>query len=474
MSQFETVSKEDAFLKRTERILIIDDDEAVGATVRMLLEAEGYDARHVLTASEGVEQARHGAFELVITDLRIGAASGLEVIRAIKETDASMPIILMTSYSSLESAVAALRLGAIDYIIKPFDNGEFVHAVARALDERRLRRENAILKRNLKRVYLHKPIIGESVEIKRVLDLIRRVAPSDANVLIHGESGTGKELVAQAIHYEGPRSSGPFVAVNCGAIPAELMESELFGHARGAYTGATSASEGLIREAHGGTLFLDEVSELSPALQVKFLRVLQDRQVRAVGAKEVVRVDVRFVAASNRDLKGAIDKGQFRDDLFYRLNVINIRVPPLRERGRDVEILAKHFIEEYAAKLRKHIRGVDRNFDQFLASYHWPGNVRELENLIERAVILADSDTLSERDFTDESAAAPTRVASTSAPEFPLSVERYIQQVVLQHQDRCSELELAGMLGIGRKALWVRRRRWGLTRRAGIGNERKD
>ena len=447
----------------SERILIIDDDKILGMAVSSMLEAEGYRAIHVESAEEGVQQGLAGEFDLVVTDLRLGKSSGIEVIRSLQSARADLPMILMTSYSSVDSAVEALRQGAVDYIIKPFNNDEFIYSVERALTERRMRKENALLRKNLKKVYSAKKIIGESAGIKRVLDLIRRVAPSDANVLIQGESGTGKELVAQAIHYESGRRDGPFVPVNCGAIPAELMESELFGHAKGAYTGATSGTEGLIREAQGGTLFLDEISELPISMQVKLMRVLQEREVRPVGGKDVYRVDVRFLAASNKDLKKAMAKGEFREDVFYRLNVIDILVPPLRERDKDVEILAKYFIEIYSKKSGKCISATSKAFSEFLTGYHWPGNVRELQNLVERAVILADSEILCCSNMTDASPAQPRSPMAAEPINSPLSIEAYIRHIVERYQATHGELEIARMLGIGRKALWVRRRRWRLA-----------
>ena len=399
----------------------------------------------------------------MITDLRLGRDSGLDVIRHSKQADAAVPVILMTSFSSLESAIEALRLGASEYIIKPFNNDEFLHACERALEERKLRHENAVLRRSLRKSRDRKKMVGEHPKILRLMDMVRRVAPSDANVLIRGESGTGKELIAQALHFDSPRADGPLVAVNCGAIPAELVESELFGHVKGAYTGAVAASEGLIREANHGTLFLDEIGDMPLPLQVKFLRVIEDKQVRAVGAREVHRVDVRIVAATNKDLKQAIARGEFREDLYYRLNVIDLHLPRLNERGRDIDLLARHFMELHAAKMGKQITGLDREFTDFIRSYDWPGNVRELENLVERAVILAESPVLSYADLSDGLVTRNTGPAGSDS-ENAVSVEGYIKQVVLKFQDQLSEVEIANLLGIGRKALWMRRRRWGLLR----------
>jgi DNA-binding NtrC family response regulator len=454
-----------------ERILVIDDDPGFSEVVQLLLAGEGYRTEMQGSVRDGLRAMHAGAVDLVITDLKLPDATGLDAIRGVRDIDRDVPIIMMTSYSSVESAVEALRNGAADYIIKPFNNDDFLHAVERALNERRMRRENALLRKSLRKAYAERPLVGASPGMQRVLELARKVAPSDANVLIWGESGTGKELVARNIHRASRRADGPFVALNCGAIPSELLESELFGHAKGAFTGATQATEGLIREAHGGTLFLDEVSELATPLQVKLLRVLQEREVRPVGGKHVFQVDVRFVAATNRDLKALMESGRFREDLFYRLNVINIHIPPLRERGDDVLRLAEYFVEAYGRKLGKRIAGIGPDLADYLGRYHWPGNVRELENIIERAVILAESDTLTCKEIS-ETLPAPCKACFVpEVSEHPLSVEDYIQEVVRRFQDRYSEVELARVLGIGRKALWMRRRQWGLQRTSRSGHK---
>ena len=454
---------------RNERILIIEDDPGVGTSIQLLLPAHGYEVELATRARDGLDKAGACEFDLVITDLRLPDGDGMSVILTLHKAQPALPIILMTSYSSLDTAIEALKNGAVDYVIKPFHNDALLFAVERALNERRMQRENALLKRNLKNVYTSTRIIGESAGIKRVFELIGKVAVTDANVLIQGESGTGKELVAQAIHDASPRAGRPFVPINCGAIPAELLESELFGHTKGAYTGAVAATEGLIREAHGGTLFLDEISELAPQLQVKLLRVIQEKQVRPLGSTRIVHTDVRILAASNRDLKSATEQGAFRADLFYRLNVINIHVPPLRERGTDIEILAAHFIAEHSRRLGKRITDISADLKMLLGRYRWPGNVRELENVIERAVILTDGVTLSARDFADLAILepAPAQPAAEGTLAGALSIEDYIAEFVKRYQDRYSEQELAAMLGIGRKALWVRRNRWGLFRVGG-------
>ena len=457
-------------LRPAAQVLVVDDDRGICECVEMLLERAGHASVITHLGEEGRAQLRTREFDLVITDLRLPDASGLDIVAAAKALHPETQVILMTSFSSVESAIEALRRGANDYIIKPFDNDDFVFSVERALGERRTRKENAALRRNLKKVFTQHTIIGESEGVKRLLAMIQRVAATEANVLIQGESGTGKELVAQAIHFGGSRAQRPFVAVNCGAIPADLIESELFGHEKGAYTGASSASEGLIREASGGTLFLDEISEMPLAAQVKLLRVLQERQVRPLGSNQSFLTDTRFLAASNRNLKESAERGSFRADLYYRLNVIAIHVPPLRERGADIELLARHFMRQFCQKFASPVTRMHKDFVEFLHHHAWPGNVRELQNVIERAVILADSDVLTLSDL-EEMIATPSSDASAAnavtAPKgsgLPLSIEDYTREVITQYQDRYGEAELAALLGIGRKALWVRRRHWDLYR----------
>ena len=446
---------------RAERLLVIDDDPGVAEVVSLLLAREGYAVESAGSVKEGVGKLAAGRFDLVVTDLKLPDGTGLDAVRLIHEHDRTLPIVLMTSYSSLESAIAALRAGAVDYIIKPFDNHEMLHAVERALKERRMLRENAAMRRTLQGVYASRPILGDSPGIQKALERMRKAAQSEANVLISGEYGTGKELLAHALHASSPRAAGPFVPVKCGALAPAALEVELFGRASG-----PERCDGLIREAHGGTLYLDEVSELNAALQAKLLRVLQDKVARTVGSGPHYAADVRFVAAAHWDLEAAVAKGAFRQDLYYSLNVISLALPALRERGGDVLLLARHFATHYSRKLGKRVRGFDAEFTAFLERHPWPGNVRELEHFIERAVIFAEAETLTGRDLAEVAPALPMVRAAPemSATGQPLAIEEYIREVVERFQDTRSEAEIAKMLGIGRKALWTRRRQWGLKR----------
>ena len=426
------------------RILLIDDDPGLSEVVELLLTREGYAVARAGTVKEGLERIRRARIELVITDLRLPDGTGLDAIAAIRRLRPELPIIMITSFSSLESAIGALRAGAVDYIVKPFDNDEFLHAVARALNERRMTRENALLKRSLKRAYGAHPLIGESPGMRKALALIRKAAPVDACVLIRGESGTGKELVAAAIHYASARAEGPFVTIHCGMLSREAQDAEIFGH-----------------DADGGTLFLDEIADLAPAVQVRLLDVLED------GADDdAPGSGVRFIGATRHDVATALDRGQFRQDLYYRLGVISIEMPPLRERGADRLLLARRVAVQCARKSGKRAPRFDAEFSAFLENYSWPGNVRELKNMIERAVVLAEGDVLNGRDLAEVAPALPMVRASMPLPGggHPLAIEEYIRAVVERFQDSYTETELARMLGIGRKALWVRRRQWGLKR----------
>ena len=376
----------------TSRILIIDDERSMREFVSILLRKQGHEVEMADCAEAGFEKIDSENFDLVLTDLKMPGASGLDVLAYQKERDPSTQVILMTAYASHDTAVQAMKAGATDYVTKPFKVEELLVQVDKALEIRALERENFYLKQRLAdRTGLNR-LVGRSAAMRAVYDMIVRVAPTRTTVLITGESGTGKELVAKAIHENSDRKGRPFVPVNCGAIPESLIESELFGHVKGSFTGAAGDKKGLFEMADGGTVFLDEIGELPMSMQVKLLRVLQERSVKPVGAVTEKSIDIRVVAATNRDLKEMVDANEFREDLYYRLNVIQIQIPALRERRGDLPLLIQHFLQKFTEDLGKEIRGVERSAMDLLLSYPYDGNVRELENIIERAVTLEPGD----------------------------------------------------------------------------------
>jgi len=371
------------------RVLIIDDEDSIREYLSMMLEREGYDVSASENGKKALKLNNQESFDVVITDIQLPGMSGLDILSAFRESDPAMPVIIITGHASQESAIEALNIGAFYYLLKPVSNEELKQVVRNALEMRRLKEENVDLERALK-ASGDREMVGESSEITSVFDLIDRVAKTSSTVLLYGESGTGKELVARAIHKRSARSDKRFVSINCGALPETLLESELFGHVKGSFTGAVRDKRGLFVVAEGGTFFLDEVSETSTAIQVKLLRVLQEREVVPVGGTKPTKVDVRVIAATNADLQKAIHEGTFRADLYYRLNVIPITIPPLRERRDDIPLLVEHFIE----RLTGGEKTVSPEAMEILSGYEWPGNVRELENIMERAVILEDGDQI--------------------------------------------------------------------------------
>src|SRR5258705_7488930 len=369
------------------RVLIVDDEKSMRDLLSITLEKEGYDVSSATGGETGIEMIHRDSVDVGITDLRMPKVDGLQVLRAAKEVSPDTAVILTTAVALTESAVEAMKLGAYDYITKPFKLDEVNPIVRNALERKRLRDENLYLRRQLETQHRFENIIGKSGRIAEVFDTIRKIADSPSTAMVSGESGTGKELVARAIHFNSFRRDKPFVSVNCGAIPEGLMESELFGHVRGAFTGAVSNKVGLFSAAEAGTLFLDEITEIPPLLQVKLLRAIQLREIRRVGDTKDMKTAVRLIAASNRDLEGAVEEGILREDLFYRLNVIPIKLPPLRERREDIPLLVAHFLQKFGKELGKDVRGVAPEAMAVLERYHWPGNIRELENVLERAIV---------------------------------------------------------------------------------------
>ena len=383
-----------------EKILIVDDEESMVQFLSILLSKEGYDVHVARSGKEALEKAEDDAFDVIVTDIKMpGEIDGLGVLSGVKKIDPSVPVVIRTAFASQKSAIDALNRGAYQYLEKSAKNDEIRLVIKNALAMRRVQSENVLLKRQLKRTDGDKEIIGHSDQIQRVLKLVDRVADSDSTILIVGESGTGKELIAKRIHYLSRRAEGPFVTVNCGALPRDLLESNLFGHVKGSFTGAVRDQEGLLAVAEGGSFFLDEVGETLPATQVKLLRALQEREIIPVGGTKPKKINVRLVAATNADLERAVAENRFRADLYFRLNVIQIRLPALRERKEDIEEMAEYFLRKLTAG--KDPKTLSRETRDSLLNYDWPGNVRELENVIERAVILSDDGVLKPEDLPE-------------------------------------------------------------------------
>lgn len=385
------------------KILVVDDERDICKALSILLSKEGYSVKEAYNGEEALELVKREAFDLIMTDIKMEKMDGFALLREAQKISPETPVIMMTAFASVGSAVEAMRAGAADYITKPFINDEIRLTVKRIIEGKKLELENLILRQELsQRKAAFPDIIGSSEPMQRVFAVMEKVIPSKTNILITGESGTGKGLVAQAIHESGPRKDKPFISINCGAIPENLLESELFGHKKGAFTSAVEDKKGLITMANGGTLFLDEIGELPPALQVKLLHVIQSRELTPVGDTRPVTVDVRIIAATNADLMQRVKEGRFREDLYYRINVIEIRMPSLRERKDDIPVLIKHYLEVFSKESGKNIRDVDYEAMQALFAYDWPGNVRELRNTIERAVVLAEGDIITIHDLPDK------------------------------------------------------------------------
>lgn len=456
-------------LNEPATILVVDDDSSHLTVLKTIIKSWGYDVERTDDGAKAVEKAKERPFDLILMDIRMAQMSGIEALKLIKEYNPSIPILIMTAYSSVESAVEALKYGAYDYLTKPLDFDVLKLAVERALEHTSLKAENLDLKSKLRGNYDLANIIGKSQPMKELIDMLAMVAPSEATALITGESGTGKELIAKSIHYNSGRKERPLVIVNCAAITETLLESELFGHEKGAFTGADRRREGRFMQANKGTIFLDEIGEMSQAMQAKLLRVIQEREIQRVGSEETIQVDVRILAATNRDLQEDVSSGKFREDLYYRLNVVTLRVPPLRERQDDIPVLAQYFLEKYSKRNRKRIKGFTPLSMDMLLKYDWPGNVRELENAVERAVILGPGDYMTEKELPlsitkayphAEDVDWPTRVRKQ-----PQSLDEVEREAVLAALEASggNKSETARVLGITRKTLHKKLQKYGVT-----------
>ncbi len=451
------------------RLLIVDDDPAHRTMLRTLLSAWGAAVDEAPDGGAAIALCRDHPYDLILMDVQMPEVNGIEALQAIRSYNPSIPILIMTAYSNVESAVEALKSGAYDYLSKPLDFDVLRLTLKRALDHASLRHENQALKEQLGG-FDPGGIVGSSPAMRKLMEMLAMVAPSDATVMICGESGTGKELIARAIHVNSRRPSGPFVAVNCAALSENLLESELFGHEKGAFTGADRRREGHFAHANNGTLFLDEIGEISAAMQVKLLRVIQEREFQRVGGDQSVRVDVRLVAATNRNLQAEVDAGRFRQDLYFRLNVVALDMPPLRARQEDIPLLAAHFLKVFSQKNNKQIKGFTPLAMNTLLKHSWPGNVRELENVVERAVVLLVGEYISERELPAplrESIARnndPHALPCSTTSLAGLSLDEVERRAVLETLEACdgNKSEAARRLGVTRKTLHAKLARYGL------------
>ena len=446
-----------------QRILVVEDEEKLRRVLELQLMSAGFDVDKAATAEDGLKLVDRA--DLVLTDLKLPNMDGLQLLSLVRRQNAQVPVIVMTAFGSVETAVEAMKAGATDFVLKPFSLDHLMQVVRKALEFRALRDENRALKEELGRRYEFENIIGRSQPMQEIFATVERVAPTRATVLLAGESGVGKDLIARAIHFRSPRKDHPLVKINCSAIPENLMESELFGYEKGAFTGAQTNKPGKFEQADTGTVFLDEIGDVPPAIQVKLLRILQEREFERLGSNTTRHIDVRVIAATNQDLRAALEQGTFREDLYYRLNVVPMNIPPLRERKVDIPFLAGHFVKKLAPDAGCQVEGITDAGIEKLMSYHWPGNVRELENVIERSLVMATGRVLDAKDIHLESAPRP-RPQSDSQNFLPegLTLDEYEQELIREAIRRAdgNKSQAARLLGLTRNALRYRLTQMGL------------
>jgi two-component system response regulator PilR (NtrC family) len=445
-----------------QKILVVDDEKSMCEFLEIMLKKDGYEVTSTISGEEALELLDKNLYSMVLTDVKMPGVNGFEVLRKTKEVSPDTVVIMITAYGSPEGAVTAIKEGAYDYVTKPFRVEEVKLTIKKSLERNNLIRENIRLRQEVEERYKFWNLIGKSPKMQRVYELVEKVSQTKANVLITGESGTGKELVAKAIHYNSARKDQSFVTLNCGAIPENLLESELFGHMKGSFTGAIANKRGLLEMAAGGTLFMDEIGELPLPLQVKLLRVIQEREFKRVGGTEDIKVDVRIISASNQDLQQKVALGSFREDLFYRLNVIQIKLPPLRERKEDIPLLVNHFVRKYSAETGKEISGVSSEALELLLSYDFAGNVRELENIIERSITLETSPSITDRhirSYLNERMMSKSMPPTLEIPEEGIDLNKVVEDLekafilkALEHTEGVKK-KAAGLLGMNFRAM---------------------
>lgn len=446
----------------SKSILIVEDEETLRESIRRIFLKEGYIVDGVESAEKALSLLETSMYDVIISDIILPGMDGIEMLTQIREQIPDQIFIVVTAYASLDTSVKALRAGAYDYIMKPIIHEEIKQIVRNALRQKSLQAENVLLKREIGKDYDFSSIIGETPSLKAILEEVRKITDTKSTVLLLGETGTGKELFARVIHHNSTRRDMPFVPINCSAIPETLLETELFGHVRGAFTGAVATKKGILEEAEGGTVFLDEIGDMSMALQAKLLRVIEDQIIRPVGSTKGTKIDIRLVSATNKDLKAAVRAGTFREDLYYRINVIALQIPPLRERKEDIEALVRHYLGQYASDLGKAIKEISPEAMDFLINYEWAGNVRELQNVMERAILISDGDLIRPEHL-------PGGIKDQAsfhhqAFDQKLSIEDYTKAFILRYQMDYNEQQLADMLGITRKSLWEKRKKWGIPK----------
>ncbi len=457
--------------ERVADILVVDDEPLQREILRTILLEEGHNVIEASSGEEAFGIITERLPQIVLTDLKMGKMSGVDLLKKANELpqDQRPTFIIMTAYGSIASAVEAIKDGAFDYLTKPLEKDNLLLKINQAIERAELLRENLKLRNTLYNRFSIEGIVGNSGAMKGVIEIIKKVAPTNATVLILGESGTGKELIARSIHYSSSRRSKTFTPINCASIPENLLESELFGYEPGAFTGATSKKKGLIETTDGGTLFLDEIGDMPSQLQAKILRVLQDGEVRRLGGKETFKVDLRVIAATNQDLERLIEEGRFREDLYYRLRVVTINVPPLRERKEDIPLLVRHFIAKYSEEFGKRIEGIQKKALNMLMDYHWPGNIRQLEAVIERAVIMADGNEISPEDIKDELPRKKSRtIQDFDIPDEGLVFEELEKQLMVKAMEKANNVakRAAELLGMSYKTFWYRWEKFGLGKKS--------
>jgi DNA-binding NtrC family response regulator len=446
----------------SKSILIVEDEETLRESIKRIFTKEGYSVDAAESAENGLGLLAAKVYDVIISDIILPGMDGIEMLARVREQIPDQIFIIVTAYASLDTSVKALRAGAYDYIMKPIIHEEIKQIVRNALRQKSLQAENLLLKREIGRSYDFSSIIGESTSLKSLLDEVMKIADTKSNVLLLGETGTGKELFARVIHHNSGRREMPFVPINCSAIPENLLETELFGHVRGAFTGAIATKKGILEEAEGGTVFLDEIGDMSLSLQAKLLRVIEDQVIRPVGSTKGTKVDIRFIAATNKDLKTALKENKFREDLYYRINVISLHIPPLRERKEDIGVLVRHYLGKYASEMGKPVKDVSPEAMDIIMNYGWAGNVRELQNVTERAILISDGDLINPEHL-------PVGMKAGMAEQDRmfdkrLSIEDYTKTFIQRYQGECNEQQLADLLGITRKSLWEKRKKWGIPK----------